>query len=211
MAKTWGYARVSTDDQELRSQIVALKRYGVDGIFEEKQSGKDNKRAVLNWMLHEIYLRPGDTIVVQKLDRLGRSLTGLIEIVETIKDRGAQLVSLTDNLDTSTATGKFFFHIVAAMAQWERDMISERTKTGIAAAKANGVRFGRKQLIKDDEVRMAVMRDQADDIPNMSDLELWNALNAANPKSLIDSLETVRRWRRAGYPGLVEVEKEADT
>jgi DNA invertase Pin-like site-specific DNA recombinase len=202
MAKTWGYARVSTDDQELRSQIDALNRHGVDGIFEEKQSGKNNDRDVLNWMLNEVYLREGDTVVVHKLDRLGRSLTGLIDIVKTIEDRGAHLISITDHIDTKTANGKFFFHVIAAMAQWERDMISERTRAGMAAAKAAGATFGRKRVIADNEKRLRHIRSFGDAVFDMKDQELLDALNGISGVPDIGSLETARRWRREGYPGL---------
>lgn len=211
-SRVWGYARVSTDDQELRVQISKLERYGVDGIFKEKKSGKDNNREVLNYLLHEAYLRPGDTVVVTKLDRLGRSLTGLIEIVEFIKARGAALVSLGDSIDTSNATGKFFFHLVAAMAEWERNMIAERTKAGMEAARAAGKRIGPPSLIKDNPKRMKHMRklDKAGKLRDdkgkciLRDKELWDALNEGDPKSPIRSIETIRRWRREGYPGLEE-------
>ncbi len=204
MQKTWGYARVSTDDQDLRMQIDALNKYGVDGIFEEKKSGKNNDRDVLNWMLNKVCLRPGDTVVVHKLDRLGRSLTGLIDIVQTIEKRGGQLVSITDHIDTKTATGKFFFHVIAAMAQWERDMISERTRAGMAAAKANGATFGRKRLITDNEKRLRYMRGLGDAVFTMKDHELLAALNSVKGVKDIGSMETARRWRREGFPGLVK-------
>jgi DNA invertase Pin-like site-specific DNA recombinase len=210
--RKWGYARVSTEDQDMRMQIRALENYGVDGIFKEKKSGVSTEREALKWMMHEIVLRPGDTIVVWKLDRLGRSLSGLIELVQEIEDRGAALVSLTDKIDTSTATGRFFFHIIAAMAEWERNMISERTKAGIAAKKARGERMGRPHLIKDDAKRMSYMRRlrQAGKLLDEegvligTDRELLEKLNKGNPASPIESLETVRRWRRDGYPGLEE-------
>lgn len=210
--RVWGYARVSTYDQDLRMQVQALEEYGVDSIFKEKASGKDNDRVVLNWMLDEIYLRPGDTIVVWKLDRLGRSVKGLIEIVELIQKRGARLVSLNDHIDTETANGRLLFNIIASMAQWERDMISERTKAGMAAAKKAGKVFGRKHLIKGDEKRLAHMRrmrragkflDKDGNCP-LRDVDLLAMLNEGNPASKIQSLETVRRWRREGFPGLDE-------
>lgn len=196
-------------------QRQALEAYGVDGIFEEKASGATMDRDVLNWMLHEIYLRRGDTVVVWKLDRLGRSVKGLIETVELIQKRGARLVSLNDHIDTSTANGRLLFNVIAAVAQWERDMISERTKAGMAAARAEGKTFGRKHLIKADETRLAYMRklnaegkllnEKGECILRDSDLLI--ELNKGNPKSPIESLETARRWRREGFPGLI---KKAD-
>lgn len=216
--RVWGYARVSTYDQNMRMQIDALEEYGVDGIFKESASGGDMDREMLNWMLHEIYLRPGDTIVVWKLDRLGRSVKGLIEIVETIQKRGARLVSLNDHIDTETANGRLLFNIIASMAQWERDMISERTKAGMAAAKAAGQTFGRKHLIKDDERRLRYMRKlnaqgkllDEEGKCNLLDADLMVELNKANPKSKIKSLETVRRWRRDGFPGLIKTDDEKE-
>lgn len=221
--RIWGYARVSTEDQDLLRQTTQLEKYGVDGIFEEKKSGKDNDRAVLNWMLHEIYLRRGDTIVVCKLDRLGRSLTGLIEIVQLIEKRGATLISLGDNIDTKTATGRFFFHIIGAMAQWERDMISERTKEGIAAQKAAGKKFGRIPLIwhngHGSARRMAYLKelDHAGELREEIDgqvvlipraEELMVALNRprnrGNKDQDINNAESVRRWVRNGWQGLEE-------
>lgn len=211
--RVWGYARVSTEDQDMKMQIDALEKYGVDGIFKEKKSGKDMDRPALQSMFNELYLRGNDTIVVWKLDRLGRSITDLIETVQFIEDCGARFVSLTDNIDTSTATGRFFFHIIAAMAEWERNMISERTKAGIAAAKAEGKRFGPKHSIRDNPKRLKAIRklDEAGKLRDskgrrlMLDVELLNALNDADPKAKkIESMETVRRWRRDGYPGMYD-------
>lgn len=214
--RIWGYARVSTDDQDLALQIAALEKFGVDGIFKEKKSGKDAQRSELKTMLSKMYLRGNDTVVVWKLDRLGRSITDLIEIVQFIEDCGARFVSLTDQIDTSSATGKFFFHIIAAMAQWERDMISERTKAGMAAARARGAKLGPKHTIKDNSKRLAAIRklDQAGQLRDedgnqlILDAELLAALNAADPKArAIESMETVRRWRREGYPGLYDTKE----
>ncbi len=208
--RIWGYARVSTDDQDLRMQIQALEKYGVDGIFKEKASGGDMDRAALNWLLDDLYLRKGDTVVVWKLDRLGRSVKGLIDVVELIQKRGARLVSLNDHIDTETANGRLLFNVIAAVAQWERDMISERTKAGMAAAKAAGQTFGRKHMIKDNPKRMkhlraldksGKLRDQDGNCP-MLDADLWAVVNEGDPKNPIKSLETIRRWRREGFPGL---------
>lgn len=210
-SRTWGYARVSTEDQDLALQIAALERFGVDGIFKEKASGKDMERAALKWMMHEIYLRPGDTVVVWKLDRLGRSLHGLIELVQAIEDRGANLISLTDHIDTGTATGRFFFHIIAAMAEWERNMISERTKAGLAAFKAKGGRMGPKRKIEDNPKRMTRLRrldaqgKLRDDEGNllMQRSDILHHINSADPDAPpIESEMTVKRWQDAGFPGL---------
>lgn len=208
--KIWGYARVSTYDQDMRMQIQALEGYGCDAIFKEKASGVDMDRAILNWMLDEIYLRGGDTIVVWKLDRLGRSVKGLIEVVELIKERGARLVSLNDHIDTETANGRLLFNVIASVAQWERDMISERTKAGMAAAVAAGKKLGPKHSIRDNPKRMKHMRKldkegrlrDEEGKAGLLDADLLAELNKADPSKKIESMETVRRWRREGYPGL---------
>lgn len=191
----------------MRLQIEALEKYGVDGIFMEKASGKNMDRPEFKRMMNSFYTRAGDTIVVWKLDRLGRSLVGLIETVEEIQRIGAHFVCITDQIDTSTATGRFFFHIIAAMAEWERNMISERTKAGMAAAKAAGKRLGPRHSIKDNAKRMAKARalDATGELRTMLDRDLLIVLNTAdlNAKT-IQNIETVRRWRRDGYPGLWE-------
>jgi len=133
-----GYARVSREDQNLDMQLQAIIKRGVDKkqIFQEKVSGVSKKRPQFELCLKR--LRRGDTLVVWKLDRLGRSLTQLCELSKSFDDRGIMLVSITEGIDTTTAMGKLFFHFMAAIAQFERDHISERTRAGIAAAKQRG-------------------------------------------------------------------------
>lgn len=133
-----GYARVSREDQNLSLQTQAILARGVDEkqLFTEKVSGVSKKRPQFD--LCKKRLRRGDTLVVWKLDRLGRNLKDLCELSDMFKSRGIELVSLTEGVDTSTALGKFFYHIMAALAQFERDLISERTTAGIAASKADG-------------------------------------------------------------------------
>jgi len=137
----FGYARVSKKEQNLDMQIDALKSYGVDEIFEEKASTKGQNRPELSQLLK--MLRTGDTLVVWKLDRLGRTVKQLLQLVEAFENKSINFVSLKENLDTSTATGKFCFHIFCAISQMERDVISERTKAGLEAAKARGRVAGR--------------------------------------------------------------------
>jgi DNA invertase Pin-like site-specific DNA recombinase len=135
-----GYARVSTEDQDLTLQKNAMDKVGVSRIFSEHVSGVKTKRPELMDCLG--YLRKGDTLVVWKLDRLGRSLKELIAILDDLKERGVAFKSLTESIDTSTAAGELFFHIFGAFAQFERSLISERTKAGLAAAAALGRRGG---------------------------------------------------------------------
>lgn len=137
----YGYARVSTKDQRLDLQIEALKSAGCDVIFSESASGTIADRPQLDALLGE--LREGDSVVVWKLDRLARSTRQLLELSERFDRDGVDLVSLNDQIDTSTPQGKLWFTMTAAMAEMERDMIVERTKAGLEAAKARGVKMGR--------------------------------------------------------------------
>lgn len=136
-----GYARVSTRDQNLDMQLSALHGAGCEQIFQEKVSGV-RERPELERCLQS--LRSGDTLVVYKLDRLGRSLKNLVEIVDDLTRRGVAITSIKDNIDASTATGRMMINLFATLAEFERDMIAERCQAGRKAAKERGVRFGRK-------------------------------------------------------------------
>lgn len=136
-----GYARVSTKDQNLDLQTDALKAAGCQVIYKEKASGKDLERVELQKLLSK--LQPGDSVIVYKLDRLGRSLKDLIEQVNKFKELQVAFVSLQDSIDTSTATGTFIFHVFAALAAFERELIRERTHAGLKAARARGRKGGR--------------------------------------------------------------------
>jgi len=139
-----GYARVSTDDQNLDLQHDALKAAGCERIFEEKASGAKADRPTLAELLN--YARPGDTVVVWRLDRLGRSLADLVRIINEVQLRGIGFESLTERIDTGTATGKLVFHIFGALAEFERALIQERTSAGLAAARARGRKGGRPRV-----------------------------------------------------------------
>lgn len=136
-----GYARVSTKDQNLSLQMDALKKEGCKIIFQEKMSGAKTDRPELRRMMDQI--REDDLIVIWKLDRLGRSLRNLVNLVNEIQTNGAGLKSLNDSINTSTPHGKLTFYLFAALAEFERDIISERTKAGLAAARARGRMGGR--------------------------------------------------------------------
>jgi DNA invertase Pin-like site-specific DNA recombinase len=133
-----GYARVSTDDQNLDLQLNALREAKVpEGqIFKEHISGVAKNRPQFEKAMK--HLRRGDVLVVWKLDRLGRSLEELVTLIKSFDDRGIELRSLTEGIDTTTALGRLFYHMMAALAQFERDLISERTKAGLEAAKERG-------------------------------------------------------------------------
>ena len=140
-----GYARVSKTEQHLGLQLDALKKYGCIRLFTDKQTGVRFDRKELLAAL--AYLNEGDTLVIWKLDRLGRSLKQLIETVEKLKASKINLVSLTEHLDTTTATGMLFFQFVAMLAEFERNLISERTRAGLEAARARGRRGGRPSVL----------------------------------------------------------------
>ncbi len=145
-----GYARVSTRDQKLDLQIDALQNAGCERIFSDIISGASKDRPNLNAMLEQC--RAGDTIVIYKLDRLGRSLIHLVDLMNKFHTEGIHLQSLTDNIDTSTSQGKLMFNVFASLAEFERDMIRERTQAGLKAARARGRLGGRpKGLSKEAE------------------------------------------------------------
>lgn len=137
----YGYARVSTTDQNLDRQIAALTAAGCDIIFQEKASGKDSNRPELQKLLSIV--KEDDVVVVLKLDRLGRSVSDLIQIITGLGDRKVQFISLGEAIDTTTPTGKLLFHVMGAIAEFERSLIVERVNSGIAHAQAHGTRTGR--------------------------------------------------------------------
>lgn len=137
-----GYVRVSTNDQNTSLQRDSLERAGCELIYEEKMSGTVANRPVLKRVLRE--LGEGDTLVVWKLDRLGRSMRNLVLLIDELKSRGIHFRSLTDSIDTSSPMGRFIFHIMGALAEMERELIVERTMAGLAAAREQGRIGGRK-------------------------------------------------------------------
>lgn len=149
----FGYARVSTQDQNLDMQIDALKKYGAEQIFEEKMTGTKKDRPQLEEMIK--FLRSGDKVVVYKLDRISRSTKHMIELADMFSELGVDFVSISDQIDTSTAMGKFFFRTIASIAELERDIIVERTKAGLVAARARGRKGGRPQT-DDAKLKLAI-------------------------------------------------------
>jgi DNA invertase Pin-like site-specific DNA recombinase len=148
-----GYARVSTLDQDPALQLDALTAAGCGKVFEDRASGARTDRPGLQKALD--YAREGDVLIVWKLDRLGRSLPHLIETVSALEKRAVGFRSLTEAIDTTTPGGRLVFHLFGALGQFERDLIRERTRAGLAAAEARGRKGGRKPVITADKLKRA--------------------------------------------------------
>ena len=147
-----GYARISTEEQSMDLQVDALKKAGCEKVFQETVSGAKEERVLLQEALE--YVRKGDTLVVWRLDRLGRSLRHLIEVVTSLEDKGIGFKSLQEGFDTTTNGGKLIFHIFGALAEFERNLIRERTLAGLKAARARGRKGGRKPKLDKKQVEM---------------------------------------------------------
>jgi DNA invertase Pin-like site-specific DNA recombinase len=153
MTHLLGYARISTGDQHPDLQVDALKAAGCYRVFVDTASGAQAARPALDQLLDQ--LRPGDTLVVWKLDRLGRSLRHLVDTIAALADRGVGFRSLQESIDTTTPGGKLVFHIFAALAEFERDLIRERTTAGLAAARTRGRKGGRPVVMTKPKVKLA--------------------------------------------------------
>lgn len=153
MGHVYGYGRVSTLDQSPDLQLDALRAAGAEREFIDKASGKVARRPELDKLLE--VLLPGDTVVVWKLDRLGRSIKDLLEVVTDLGERGVGFRSLTEAIDTTTAGGRLVFHIFAALAEFEHALIVERTQAGLAAARARGRKGGRPPKMTPERVLLA--------------------------------------------------------
>ena len=148
-----GYARVSTQDQNLDLQSEALTKAGCEKIFNDKISGSRAERPGLTKALE--MLREGDTLVVWKLDRLGRSVKNLVDLVGELHQQGIQFKSLTDAIDTGTPSGRFFFHVMASLAEMERELTVERTRAGLEVARQLGRKGGRRRLMTESKIESA--------------------------------------------------------
>jgi len=179
-----GYARVSTKDQNLTLQRDALKKVECERIYEDEMSGTKENRPGLNTALE--VLREGDTFIVWKLDRLGRSVKSLIKFVSDLNAKNIHFKSLTESIDTSTPNGRFFFHVMASLAQMEKELIVERTKAGLDAARKLGRVGGRKRVMTKSKL------DSAKKLLNSG----VSAKEVA--KDLGVSLATLYRWIPAG-------------
>ena len=148
-----GYARVSTSDQKLHLQLDALREAGCDRLFTDHVSGAKAERPGLLKALD--YVRSGDTLVVWRLDRFGRSLGDLVQKVEALEEQGVGFRSLQESIDTTSPTGKLVFHLFGALAEFERDLVQERTLAGLASARARGRKGGRPRSMDEQKVKLA--------------------------------------------------------
>jgi DNA invertase Pin-like site-specific DNA recombinase len=186
-----GYARVSTLDQNLSLQIDALKDAGCGLIYEEKISGKSKDRPELVEMFSK--LRKGDIVIVWKLDRLGRSLKDLIDLVTKMQELEVSFLSIQDSINTETATGRFTFNIFASLAEFEREIISERTKAGLSAARARGRKGGRPVGFTKDTISKIKAVKVLYDMNNKTMIDIAKDLSISRA-SAYRFLEIAKQW-----------------
>ncbi len=172
-----GYARVSTKEQNLSLQLDTLEKEGCEQIFHEKITGSKTKRPELDNMLSN--LRKGDVVVIWKLDRLGRSLKDLVNLMTQLQNKGVGLLSLNDHINTTTPTGKLTFHLFAALAEFERDIISERTQAGLVAARARGRKGGRPKGLSQKAEHTAIIAQRLYEEENLSVQQICDQLSIA--------------------------------
>lgn len=172
-----GYARVSTKEQNLALQVDALNKEGCEQIFQEKITGSKAKRPELDNLLAN--LRKGDVVVIWKLDRLGRSLKDLVTLMTQLQDKGVGLLSLNDHINTTTPTGKLTFHLFAALAEFERDIIRERTQAGLAAARARGRKGGRPKGLSQKAEHTAIIAQRLYEEEDLSVQQICDQLSIA--------------------------------
>ncbi len=178
-----GYARVSTQDQTLDLQLDALKNAGCIKVFTDTASGEKSERIGLHEALD--YVRETDVLVVWRLDRLGRSLRDLIDLISKLDQRKIGFKSLTENIDTTTSGGKLIFHIFGALAEFERNLIRERTNAGLQAARSRGMKGGRPKVLTEKKVEMArkLYADKSNSVEEIcktlgvSRMTLWRYVN----------------------------------
>ena len=166
----YGYARVSTDDQNPALQLTALKKAGCREVFKDEGiSGATTKRSALQRCLKA--LQAGDTLIVWKLDRLGRSLRDLIHMLDDLRARGVRFRSLTEAIDTETPTGRAMWQMIGVLAELERSLITERTRAGVKAAQVRGVKFGRKLKLSAQQVTYArKLVEGGEPVPQVAEL-----------------------------------------
>lgn len=202
MSKTFGYWRVSTPDQDPAYQIAELEKAGVDHIFGEHITGARMNRPELSKLLK--VCRRGDCIVVWKMDRLGRSLKDVLVTIEDMIEKGINVRSLTEEINTTSTSGRLIMHILLVVAEMERGLISERTKAGMQRRKEEGQRFGKPHYIRDYPKRIKAFEKlwRDDKLGEMTGQQIVDALNKADPKApKIGSPQVYYNWKRKGLPG----------
>jgi len=201
--RIYGYARVSTEDQDMGLQIAAFEKYGVDHMFSESASGKNMNRKRLQDLLK--VMRDGDTLVVWKIDRLGRSLMGVLGVIAELRKRSIEFVSITEQFDTTTPMGNAMMQIALVFAELEREMISERTKAGMAAAKMRGKKAGRTHYILSHPKRYELfcklwVQGRIPD-GNMSYAMIRDDMNAEQSDPFIKSSASISNWKGRDWKG----------
>lgn len=186
-----GYARVSTGNQNLESQIMALKEAGCVNIFEEKKSGKstDDRTELANALK---FLRKGDVFVVTRLDRVARSVKDLFDIINTLDSKGVKFKATTQDIDTTTPHGKLMLSVLGAVAEFETDLRAERQKEGIANAKAKGVRLGRPTKFSLEKVEEALALKEAQKLTNEQLAKEYNI----KPRTLQDYIKRYKESKK---------------
>lgn len=182
-----GYARVSTQDQNLDRQLDSLNAAGCERIFNEKMTGTKSDRPELKMML--MTLRAGDTLVVESFSRLSRSTKDLLALVDQLTEMGVHLVSLKENLDTNTATGKMMLTMLSALSQFERDLIAERTVDGLKAARARGRKGGRPRVGSEKDKRQALAMYKSNAMSNRDIAERFGVSTATLSRWIRESKE----------------------
>ena len=199
-----GYARISTHEQNLDLQIDALRSAGCEKWFtDEGISGVTEKRPALDLALN--HLQPGDVLVTWKLDRLGRSLAHLIQLLCDLEKRDIGFQSLSETIDTTTAGGRLIFHMMAALAEFERSLISERTKAGLEAAKQRGVIIGRPKLLSQKQVADA-KKIMASEVVSLSKLAQVYGVSAQTLSRAVKQQETIEPINLAEIAGCEDFE-----
>ena len=197
ISKRIGYARVSTDDQNLDLQRDALTKAGCEVIYEETASGKSSQRIELEHCRKA--LRSGDTLVVWRLDRLGRSLSDLVNIIGDLEREGITFESLSEKIDTGSASGKLQFHVFAALAEFERNLIRERTLAGLTAARARGRVGGRKPKLSEKQIReiKTLLSDPAAQVKDIAERYGISRTTLYKRVGVVQPLKTTRVQQKA--------------
>lgn len=193
MGELLGYARVSTNDQDAALQINALNEAGCFKVFTDVMSGAAEHRPELDRLKDQ--LRPGDTLVVWRLDRLGRSLRHLIDSMNEIEEAGVGFRSLTENIDTTSPGGRLIFHVFGALAEFERELVQQRTRAGLAAARARGRRGGRPPLLTEDQLKTAKQMYERQDMTVAQIGEVLGVSRTTIYRALKSSPDTPKRRR----------------